>query len=278
MVRRPVFRAPGGKFRLAPWIVSHAPWREAYDFYVETHAFAASVFFQMPKTKSEVLNDINDAVTDTFEVLRDEGMSRRLEEQLRLTPLSYTEYKRSYRLPPTEDKVEKARRLIFQSFATIGTDGIIRADSGFRGLKNFESGITAAQEWSTYPDAIQSFRRRLKGVLLENRDALKVIDIYDSPRTYFYLDPPYPLKTRSRSRPYYKFEMTDEQHEELLKRLLKIEGMAIISSYRNDMYYDYLREWRFTSIKARAQGNAEKEECLWISPNIDGHTQKQLFS
>jgi DNA adenine methylase len=279
-IYRPVFRAPGGKFRIRKWIVGHFP---SHGFYVETHCFAASVFFQKRRSKSEILNDINDQITNAFEVLRDEKTAAELQRQLDLTPLSYTEYRRTYTLPPVDDKMEMTRRLIFQSFATIGTDGITRAFSGFRGLKNHESGISAGGEWARYPAAIPSFTKRLKGVIIENRDALKVIDVYDSPKTLFYLDPPYPIKARKAGKKLYKFEMTEADHIALAERLHRIEGMAIISSYDTPFYRSLFPKWRMDRIATRAQSNGKRGtnskiskriECIWMSPNI--HTQYSL--
>jgi len=271
-IKRPTLRAPGGKFRIAKWIVSHFP---AHAFYVETHCFAASVFFQKPKGKAEILNDINDKIINVFEVLRDPEQAMELQRLLELTPLSYTEYTRTYTLAPSTNKIEMARRLIFQSFSTIGSDGISRKRSGFRAIKNHKSGIHAGQEWSSYPQHIPSFTKRLKGVVLENRDALKIIDIYDSPKTLFYLDPPYPMQSRGQHKRLYQFEMTEKDHIELAKRLHEIEGMAIISSYDTKFYRDLFPTWRMDSIKARTQTNSTRIETIWMSPNI--FEQRKMF-
>ena len=263
-ISRPLLRYPGGKFRIAKWICSHFP---SYGFYCEPYCGAASVFFHKPKTKAEIINDIDEEVINVFRVLQDPKKSKRLEELLRLTPLSYAEYKLAKE--PTKDPIEWARRIIYQSFSTIGTDGITRQLSGFRGIKNHESGIHAGQEWAAYPNIIQAFTNRLKGVIIECRPALQVIKIYDSPTTLFYLDPPYLMETRSRNRNLYTNEMsTKELHIELAKVLHKIKGMAILSGYDSPLYQELYSTWKTSKISARAQSNVKRVECIWMSPNI----------
>jgi DNA adenine methylase len=239
---------------------------------VEPYCGAASVFFQKPKSKSEIINDLSDDIVNIFEVLRDKEKAIELERLLRLTPLSYKEYMTSRE--PTTEPIERARRSIYQSFSTIGTDGISRQLSGFRGLKNHESGITAGQEWARYPDVIKAFTDRLKGVIIEHRPALHVIKIYDSPSTLFYLDPPYMMDSRAQRRKLYKHEMgkgNDEEmelHTDLSKVLHNIKGMAIISGYKSELYTSLYPDWRMVSTAARAQSNSPRVEYLWLSPNI----------
>lgn len=67
-VVRPMLRYPGGKTRLAPWIVSHFP---PHQTFVEPFAGSAAVLFAKPRSKVEVLNDLDDRVTTLFRVVRE---------------------------------------------------------------------------------------------------------------------------------------------------------------------------------------------------------------
>jgi DNA adenine methylase len=66
--KRPLLRYHGGKWRLAPWIISMMP---AHRVYVEPFGGAASVLLQKPVSKVEVLNDKYSRVVNVFRVLRD---------------------------------------------------------------------------------------------------------------------------------------------------------------------------------------------------------------
>lgn len=266
VISRPVLRYPGGKYRIAKWIISHFP---QHDFYVEPYGGAGSVLMQKPESKGEIYNDIYGDAVNVFRVLRDPEQAQELERLIRLTPCSYEEYKFAYEF--CEDPVERARRTIYRSFMTIGADGVLRHNAGFRGLKNLETVVTAAQEWARYPDVIQKFTKRLRNVLIENRDALYVLKIYDKPTTLFYVDPPYVMSTRTKRTALYAQEMTDEDHLELAKVLHALKGMVVLSGYPSALYDQLYADWRKVLKSATTQNGKGRVECIWLSPNINGN-------
>ncbi len=230
-ITRPVMRYPGGKYRMAKWIISHFP---QHGFYVEPYGGAGSVLMAKVPAQGEVFNDLDGDVVNVFRVLRDPDQAKDLERILRLTPFSYEEYKDAYE--ECGDPVERARRTIFRSFASIGSDGVSRRNSGFRGFKNNETTVSAAQEWARYPGAVQAFVERLKYVLIEQRPALHVIGLYDREETLFYVDPPYVMSTRSKSSVLYANEMSEDEHIELAKILNAMKGMVVLSGYASELY------------------------------------------
>jgi DNA adenine methylase len=263
MITRPVLRYPGGKYKLAKWIISHFP---QHSFYVEPYGGAGSVLMAKPKVQGEIYNDLDGDVVNVFRVLRNPKQAKELERQIRLTPFAYEEYKCAYE--PCDDLVERARRIVFRSFASIGSDGVSRRNSGFRGLKNNETSVTAAQEWARYPDAIQAFVDRLRCVLIEQRPALHLLQLYDRKETLFYVDPPYLMSTRSKSSVLYANELSMEDHIVLSKALHQLKGMVVISGYPSDLYDDLYSDWPKMSKSATAQNGKGRVECLWLSPNI----------
>ena len=123
---RPVLRYHGGKWKIAPWIISHFP---EHGVYVEPFGGAASVLLRKPRSYSEVYNDLDRTVVNVFRVLRDSAMATALQRSLEITPFSREEYEAAYE--PTDDPIESARRMIFRSVAGIGTDSVITR-RGFR--------------------------------------------------------------------------------------------------------------------------------------------------
>lgn len=263
MIARPVMRYPGGKYKMAKWIISHFP---AHSFYVEPYGGAGSVLMQKPRTQGEIINDLDGDVVNVFRVLRDPDQARELERLIRLTPYAYGEYKAAY--DPCDDPVERARRTIFRSFASIGSDGVSRKNSGFRGLKNNETSATSAQEWSRYAAVIPAFTARLTNVLIEQRPALHLLKLYDRADTLFYVDPPYVHSSRSRSSVLYAHEMMDHEHVELATALHQLKGMVVLSGYGSSLYEDLFRDWRKIDRSSTAQNGTPRVECLWLSPNI----------
>jgi len=273
MIKRPAMRYPGGKFLLAQRHIQHFP---HHKLFVETHV-GGSLGILLYKTRSEgeVINDIYDEVVDVFKVLRDPEKAKKLARLLELTPHSYTEYLRAYDVDEGDDDVERARKMIYRSFASIGSDGASRRHAGFRTLKNNESYVTSAKEWARFPRAISSFTDRLRGVVIENRDALRIIEIYDRPLTFFYVDPPYLKAVRARHSVHYKHEYTDEDHIKLSEALLNIKGMAIICGYKGKLYKKLYEGngWKRFDYTAKyqngASAGASRVDSIWASPNIE---------
>lgn len=255
-MKRPVLRYFGGKFKLAPWIISHFP---EHRIYVEPFGGAASVLFQKSKSYAEVWNDLDDSVFNLFQVLRQYESSIDLKSVLEMTAYSRREFELAHVFHP--DPIENARRLIVRSFMGFGADSVtnINSKTGFRSNSN-RSGTTPAHDWLNYPSALRDFHNRLKGVIVENKDAKEVMLQHDGEQTLHYIDPPYPHDTRRGGR--YKHEMSLSEHKDLVEFLLTLKGNVIVSGYESEIY-DSLG-WKKITRKAFADGAKERTEVLWI--------------
>lgn len=262
---RPALRWHGGKWILAPWIIANFP---KHKVYTECFGGAASVLLRKRRSYAEVYNDLDGEVVNLFRVLRDQGEA--LKEALRLTPFSRTEFVDSYESDP--DPVEQARRTVVRSFMGFGSNSHNQA-TGFRANSN-RSGTTPAHDWMNYPDALPALIERLRGVCIENRDAVKVMQHHDKPHTLHYVDPPYVFSTRDSGEDY-RHELSDGQHEKLSKELHHLKGMVVLSGYRSEMYDEMYKDWHCVQRKAYADGARERVECLWLNP-LAKSNQNQL--
>ena len=68
---------------------------------------------------------------------------------------------------------------------------------------------------------------------------------------FFYLDPPYPMGSRSWQEDLYIHEMSDEDHVELLSVVRSISCNCMISSYRNKIYDTMLEHWNTVTFQTR---------------------------
>jgi DNA adenine methylase len=269
---RPVLRYHGGKWLLAPWVISHFP---RHRVYVEPFGGAASVLLRKQRAYAEVYNDLDGEIVSLFRVLRDPLLAQRLEQLLRLTPFARTEFDESYE--PCADPVENARRTVVRSFMGFGSAGMLAAGTGFRSCSN-RSGTTPAHDWKNYPDCLAAMTVRLQGIVVENRPACEVLQQYDSSRTLHYVDPPYPKSTRGkRHATCYRHEMIDADHSDLLTVLRGLAGMVVLSGYPCDLYDNALLDWHRIERKALADGAHERTEVLWLSPNAVARS-RSLFS
>ncbi|CAB5540684.1 DNA adenine methylase [Citrobacter werkmanii] len=118
VIKHPAIRYHGGKFRLASWIISHFP---DHRCYVEPFGGAASVLLKKKQSEAEVYNDLDGDVVNLFRVLRDPVSSQALIDACALTPYSRVEFRCAYE--PTDDPIEKARRLIVRATMGFGSAG-----------------------------------------------------------------------------------------------------------------------------------------------------------
>lgn len=256
---RPVLRWHGGKWLLAPWIISHFP---VHRVYVEPFGGAGSVLMRKPRAYAEVWNDLDDAAVNLFRVLRSPDADE-LVRRLRLTPFARQEFDETSG-PLPDEPIEKARHLVMRSFMGFGSNAHGRS-TGFRANSN-RSGTTPAHDWINYPDCLLAIIDRLAGVVIENRDALKVMATQDGPDTLHYVDPPYVWATRGDESPDYVHEMDNDAHGTLLAFLRSLEGMVVLSGYPHPMYDAALSDWQRIERKALADGARERTEVLWINP------------
>jgi DNA adenine methylase len=265
-VTRPALRYHGGKFKLAPWIISFFP---EHEVYVEPFGGAASVLLQKPPAKSEVYNDIADEIVNVFRVLRDPGTAARLARLVELTPFARTEFELSYK--SSDDPVEQARRTVIRSFMGHGSGAVYtKHATGFRTGIRGPRKQSAAGDLLTWPDAVQAFVDRLRGVSIESRDALYLMARCDGPHALFYVDPPYPHSTRGNARGVrqkYTQELTDGDHRRLATVLRDLEGMVVLSGYPCDLYDDELfAGWERHTRVAMADGGRKRTEVVWLNP------------
>lgn len=257
---RPVLRYHGGKWKLAPWIIGHFPSHHAY---VEPYGGGASVLLRKPVSVQEVYNDLDGEIVNLFKVLRDPHKAARLKEMVELTPFARVEYDLSHR--PADDPIEQARRTLVRAFMGFGSASVTQQyRSGFRSKRAGSS--LPSSEWSRYPASIVTFVRRLQGVTVECSEALSVLQRYDTPRTLFYVDPPYLPETRTSHGASYRHEMSVEDHEQLAHVLQGLLGMVVLSGYDSPLYCGLYHSWKRIYRATRAASNAERTECLWLSP------------
>ena len=264
MITTPVIRYHGGKFRLASWILQHFP---EHRVYVEPFGGAAGVLMQKPRSFAEVYNELDGDIVNLFQVLQDAEQRDQLTELLVLTPYARSEFEQAF--DETDDPIEQARRTIIRAEMGFGSAGATKGRTGFR-IDTKREYATAQHIWARFPDRIAAIGQRLAGVLIEQRPAIEVMQAHDTPDTLHFVDPPYMHGTRTiGSNRYYRHEMTDADHQQLLATLKTLQGMVVLSGYPSTEYDTALQGWSFnsrTAACAAGRGAASRQECVWLNP------------
>jgi DNA adenine methylase len=281
-MKRAVLHWHGGKFRIADWIVNQFP---EHKLYVEPFGGAASVLIRKRPCQTEIYNDLDDRLYRVFKTIREKP--EELAEALMLTTFSRKELHLCYESQDydTINDVEFARRIITITHLAISSTSMNEL-TGFRGSVNssIRSSVTGngdycsqASTFSKLPFSVLQLRDRLQNVIIENVHYSKLIKRYNRGGVLWYFDPPYMPETRSNSsnRRGYKFNMSVEDHQELLEQILQLQGFVMISGYDNELYNDVLKNWHKEYTRTHTDGRVKKTECVW--KNYRKAEQRRLF-
>ena len=141
----------GGKSRLADRIIEKMP---VHQTYCEVFAGAAWVLFKKPESKVEIINDINSDLTNLYRCVK--FHLAELVAQFRWMLVSRDEFDRFLKTPAdTLTDIQRAARFFYLAKSSFGA------------------------------------HLRLARVFIENKPYDQVIQRFDKPGTFFYVDPPY---------------------------------------------------------------------------------------
>jgi DNA adenine methylase len=238
----------GGKSKIGKWIIPF--YDKNMETYVETFGGMFWCFFNMdlkqfPNLKRVVYNDFNPLNYNLFKCVQN---PERLLEEINNIPCQqkgeevtdpiYKEQFNSFQseIFSKDFKVDDTDYVTAAKYVYILTQvfsGSKPETSSFIDLKGkYKSKYLTFRDKLSKPDWVEHF---LKITEVENMDFDEVIKKYDSPTTYFYVDPPY-WKTENY---YSNHDFNREDHERLANTLKGIEGKFSLSYYN----FDILCEW-----------------------------------
>ncbi len=260
---RPIVRYHGGKWRLAPRIIDLMP---KHRIYVEPFGGGGSVLMRKPRSYAEVYNDLDGEIVGLFRVLRDPEQSASLYRAVALTPFARAEFELSYE--PADDPVEQARRTMVRCGMGFGSTAISsKHRTGFRGSAT-RGGTLPVHDWAAHASDVLDIAVRMRGVIVEQKDAKDVLRYHDGEGVLHYCDPPYVHETRTwlSAKDGYRHEMTDGDHRALAGVLRGLSGMVMLSGYPSSLYDELYGDWLRVDLDAVADCAVRRVECLWFNP------------
>jgi DNA adenine methylase len=214
MVKQP-FGYYGGKQSIAEAIVRMIP---PHRVYVEPFAGGASVFWLKDPSYAEVLNDLNGHVVNFYRQLRDNAEA--LINAIELTPYSLEEHRLArdvYKGLKPVCGLERARLFFLNANASHGKN----LCGGFgRSIRN------PVKDFMSKKRRLPSCAERLKTTIICEYDANGIIEQFDSPETFFFIDPPYVGTDQGHYKGY-----TEDDLLRLVSVLEGLQGKFIISGY-----------------------------------------------
>lgn len=209
----------GGKRLLRKEIISRFP-KDGFDRYIEVFGGAGWVLFDKEQGKElEVFNDIDSNLINLYRCIKYHCNELQKElEWLSISREQFFDSKSQMDCRGLTD-IQRAARYFHIIKVSFGAD---RKTFGTN-KKNLSNSI----------EYLPLIQKRLKNVVIENRDFESLIKVYDRPKALFYLDPPYHGTEK-----YYEGGFEGVDHERLKAILEGLKGRFILS-YNDD---EYIRE------------------------------------
>jgi len=260
----PPLKTHGGKHYLANRIVELMP---PHVHYVEPYAGGLAVLLAKdPEGVSEVVNDLDGELINFWDVLRDSFTFKLFERLVGATPFSRQVWDRSASKVSTD--VDRAYNFFVSCRQSLA--GRRESFAPLSKTRTRRGRNEQASAWWTAVEGLCEVHERLKFTVIECAPALEIIVREDGPSTLFYLDPPYMPSTRSTVGEYGKFEMTVEDHRQLLDVVKSCKGAVMLSGYRSVLYDSQLHGWnrhQFDMPNNAASGETKERrlENLWCN-------------
>ena len=254
----------GGKYVHLDFILPYLP--ADAEHYCDVYGGSAAVLINRQPAPVETYNDLDSDLVNFFAVLRDQP--DQLVRQIGLTPFSREELAKACRRESDLAPLERARRFYVRARQT--RTGLAQTSSEGRWahcVLTSRAGMAGAvSRWLGAVEGLPEIAQRLQRVQIENAPALEIIQRFDTPRTLFYLDPPYVHGSRGDAAAY-GYEMSDDDHRELAALLRHVKGRAVLSGYRSPLYNELFADWHRVDADEKLcnSSKGKRQESLWMN-------------
>ena len=257
----------GGKQTMLKHILPLIP---PHSTYTESFCGGAAVLFAKPMVKSEIINDLNMNITNFYWMAQTyyPDLKQEIDKTLHSRDI-HAHALHMLNHPQFFTQVQRAWAvwaLSKMSFASM-QDGSFGYDFGGGMPKKLRN---AKDEFT------EQICTRLANVTVENRDALKVIETYDAPDTFHFVDPPYINSDCGH------YEGTFDTHcmQNLLELLQRIKGKFMLTMFPLDMIEEYAikNDWIIHRIERTisASKTSRRKQEEWMVCNYTNMAGKQI--
>jgi len=230
----------GGKQYLKKRIVKLIP-TEGVNTYVEPFAGGGKIFLELPHPyPHEVLNDLDKMIYFMWKDIKQVGISSI--EKMDFTP-SREKFNHLKSMTKFSSPAQRLyRNLYINQYSYIHNN-----------LSYFNQGSLQYKE--RLLKTIGKLKERLADVVILNQDFRKVIRKYDSPTTFFYIDPPY-FETTG-----YGLDIITP--EDVYNSLKNIKGRFLLSYNNHPKVRKAFKDYKIKRIKTRHSGSLVGTTSVW---------------
>jgi|TARA_R110000787_G_scaffold228137_2_gene335836 DNA adenine methylase len=240
-------RIGGKKGKLKEMIIKKMP--VDFDLYVEPFVGSGGIYFGADlKNKKSILNDSDKDVMDLYKIMKSGftmkqyNIPQEVEVQTRFAHATHTN--------PTD----KLLSIIMLGCSSFGGIGRRNNNKMYKPMSsnNIKRKLNHAMDNKEY----------LKNTRLFNTDYKKIISKFDSPKTFFYFDPPY-----EESKSLYKSDKQSSgnfNHEEMARVLNGIKGKFILSINDSSRIRNLFKGFKQTRVFVKGGSGHSKGEVNTI--------------
>lgn len=229
----------GGKRNMAPLIVEIMG---LHRVYWEPFCGSMAVLMAKPACSMETVNDLHGDLINLARVIQDKELGFQLYDKLSRTLCAEQFFRESRERwicsTETNDHPDLDRAYDYFVATWMGMNGVSgteRCNYQFS-MRWTAGGGQGATRWANVVGSIPAWHKRLRSVLITQRDAFELIDnIKDETETVIYCDPPYLEKSDK-----YIHDFDDEHHERLAQSLKRFKKARVFISYYDHPKLDEL--------------------------------------
>jgi DNA adenine methylase len=257
---RPVAPWLGGKSKLAKTLIERI---EAipHEAYAEPFVGMGGVFLRRGyRPKSEIINDLNSEIINLFRILQ--RHYPQFMDCLKYQITSRREFERLRAIDPaTLTDLERAGRFLYLQRLAFGGQ--------INGVFGVAKERAARFDINRLGPILEEAHERLAGVVFENLPWHEFITRYDSPKTLFYLDPPY----FGGEKDYGRDIFAPEDFQKIADTMVALKGKFILSindtpEIREIFGRFKLDEVRVTYTIAKGEASGKARELIFSNASV----------
>ena len=250
-----ILRRLGNKKKIAKEIQKYFP---AHSYYIEPFFGAGGMFFNKPKAKYNIVNDLNSDVFNLFNVVSNK--KDELHEAFYKMPISEELFKHWMHNKETTDVMRAVRFIFLSNFSFLG-----KMDCMTFNNKNSKQNVL---------DGLLPTFDFLFGVEFGNKDAvsfLKSISIKDKEKAFVYCDPPYLGTTDN-----YSDSFTKDISNDLFECLCNSGFKFALSEFEHPFILEQAKQRNLNVIIIGERQNLKNRRTEILITNYQNN-QKSLF-
>ena len=251
-----ILRRLGNKKKIAQEIQKHFP---PHTIYIEPFFGAGGMFFNKPKAKYNIVNDLDSDVFNLFQVVMNQ--KEELEKAFYMMPI-HQDLFNYYMKTEIKEPIQRSIRFLFLSnFSFLGKMDCMMLGSGKGSKEMFFKNIDKTFDI-------------INGVDFSNKNAddfLKSISFRDTENTIIYCDPPYLGTTDN-----YSDSFTEEQSEQLFNTLEETKCKFAMSEFDHPFILEQAEKRGLNVIIIGERQNLKNRRTEILVTNYENRQYKLL--